>query len=82
MNPYSLLVGALCEMLQLVAAPQQPVRIVHVLDRGIIFEEEDEDQREKCDSTTESGDKDVGASSSAPNQVNISGRSESGCHID
>ena len=52
LNPYSLLVSALCEMLQLVAAADRPVRIVHVLDAA-----HRDDEMEKCDSTTETGEK-------------------------
>lgn len=66
-NPYSLLIGALGEMLQLVAAPQRPVRVVHVVDTSLRFDEEEEEEkehREKCDSTTETKN-DEGASSSA-----------------
>jgi len=55
LNPYALLVGALCEMLQLVAAADNPVRIVHVVERGegrVVVVDTDEG-REKCDSTSE-----------------------------
>ena len=55
LNPYALLVGALCEMLQLVAAADHPVRIVHVVERGegrVVVVDTDEG-REKCDSTSE-----------------------------
>ena len=56
LNPYSLLVSALCEMLQLVAAADRPVRIVHVIDVAHAGEE-----MEKCDSTTEAAEKNCAA---------------------
>jgi len=52
-NPYSLLVSALCEMLQLVASSGRPVRIVHVLERDGAADPE----QEKCDSTSEALEK-------------------------